>query len=131
MGCQTMTKQHYESKQSALKILPFGGLLLVEYQTFDGEGAELIRKRREFCSEFFTLPASMQEMVIAAQSRKSLERLLQTISRFKNRDTGELTHFKEIEMIQSEIESRNHKKRKKITMDQLEKALGSLRNRRH
>lgn len=125
-----MTKQQVQVSSSQVNMLPLGGLLLTEYQSLDGLGAELSRKRREFCSEFFALAPAMQEMVIAAQSKKSLNRLIQTMERFRNRDTGELTHQKEIDMIGAEIESRENKKRKQITMDQLEKALGSLRNRR-
>lgn len=108
-------KAHYES------------LLLKEYQSLDGMDANLSHMRREFCSEFFSLAPKIQELVIAAQSSKSLTRLLQTISRFKNPDTGYLFHQKEIDLIEAEMAKRAQKQSKKITMDQLEKALSSLR----
>ena len=125
-----MTKQHFNAEKTFIKTLPYTNLLFNEYKVFDGDGAELSRKRREFCSEFFALAPGIQEMVVAAQSNESLERLVRSMERFKNPDTGMLTHQVEISMIQTELESRNHKTRKQITMNQLEKAMESLRNRR-
>jgi hypothetical protein len=53
------------------------------------------------------------------------------MSGFKNPDTGELYHQKEISLIEAELSGRKQNSSKQITMMQLELALNSLRHRKH
>jgi hypothetical protein len=126
-----MTKQLVQSGVSKHQVIPYGSLLLSEFFELDGMGANLSHKRREFCSEFFDLSASLQDLVVAAQSKRSLLRLVETMSGFKNPDTGELYHQKEISLIEAELSGRKQNSSKQITMMQLELALNSLRHRKH
>lgn len=94
-------------------------LLLNQYIDLDGDDANLNHRRKEFCSELFELPPKLQQQVLGQQSAKSLERLLETLMRFTNFDTGEPTHTTEINMIEREIARQSTFKQKPMSKNEL------------